>query len=335
VVFRTCPGGCAGWHVAARARGSSGRPTHHEEDTMFKTVIVGVDGREGGRDALALAASLQRIFASDVIAVHAFPLDLYLGRGADGEYDDAIHERATKTVTDEVTRAGVTAHAVTVADGSPGRALQHAAIGHGGDLIVVGSAHHGRVGRVLAGDVTAGTLHGAPCAVLVAPHGHAEHGGELRTIGVGFDGSPESRAALELAHGIARAVGARLRVIDVVVPPDPGGPFPAYRPDWAENAHMRREEAEDRLAAVLAELGDIATGDLPSGDPARELAYAADELDLLVTGSRGYGPVRRLMLGSTSSRLVHEAPCPVLVLARGVPAPAEEAEAVSATAEAS
>ena len=42
---------------------------------MFKTIIVGVDGREGGRDALALAASLQRVFASELIAVHAFPLD--------------------------------------------------------------------------------------------------------------------------------------------------------------------------------------------------------------------------------------------------------------------
>ena len=100
------------------------------------------------------------------------------------------------------------------------------------------------------------------------------------------------------------------------MPPDPGGPFPAYRPDWAEHAHIRREEAEDRLAAVLAELGDIATGDLPVGDPAHELAGAAHGLDLLVTGSRGYGPIRRLMLGSTSTKLVHEAPCPVLVLTR-------------------
>ena len=92
-----------------------------------------------------------------------------------------------------------------------------------------------------------------------------------------------------MAHEIAKAVGARLRVIDVIVVPDPGAPFPAERPDWVEHAHIRREEAEDRLAAVLAELGEIATGALPSGDPASELADAANDLDLLVTGSRGYG----------------------------------------------
>jgi nucleotide-binding universal stress UspA family protein len=226
---------------------------------------------------------------------------------------------------------GVAWFATRVADGSPGRALHRAAEDHDGDLIVVGSAHHGRVVRVLAGDVTAGTLHGAPCPVVVAPHGHWEHGGELRTIGVGFDGSSESRAALELAHEIARAVGARLRVIDVVVPPDPSGTFPAYQPDWAEQAHIRREEAEDRLAAVLADLGEIATGDLPVGEAAHELARAGDQLDLLVTGSRGYGPIRRLMVGSTSSKLVHQAPCPVLVLTRAARDEATAAEAASAT----
>ena len=288
---------------------------HEQEHTMFKTIIVGVDGREGGRDALALAATLQGVFASDLVAVHAFPVDYYVGRGGNGEYEKNLHDLAVKTVRDEVELAGVTAHAVTVADRSPGRALQHAAIGHGADLIVVGSAHHGRVGRVLAGDVTAGTLHGAPCPVVVAPRGYLGQVREIGTIGVGFDGSPESRAALELAHEIARAAGARLHVIDVVVPPDTG-PFPAHGPEWAEHAHIRRAEAEARLAAVLAELGDIATGDLPVGNPAHELAGAATGLDLLVTGSRGYGPIRRLMLGSTSSKLVHEAPCPVLVLTR-------------------
>ena len=186
---------------------------------MFKTIVVGVDGREGGRDALALAGSLQRVFASEIVAVHAFPLDYYLGRGADGEYEKVVHDRAVTVARDEVERAAVSARPFVVADGSPGRALHRVAIAHGADLIVVGSAHRGRVGRVLAGDVTAGTLHGAPCPVLVAPRGHGEHGGELRTIGVGFDGSPESRTALELAHQIAEAVGARLRVIVVVVPP--------------------------------------------------------------------------------------------------------------------
>jgi nucleotide-binding universal stress UspA family protein len=283
---------------------------------MFRTIVVGVDAREGGRDALALAERLARAFDGELIAVHAYPYDYFVSRGANADFESAMQSAARETLDTELERAAAVAEPVVIADDSPGRALHRIAERRHADLIVVGSAHRGRIGRVLAGDVTAGTLHGAPCAVLVAPRGYRDRGGDLQTIGVGYEGSPEAQAALELAGEIAAATGARLRVIDVVVSPEVGGPFPAYRPDWTEHARIRREEAEERLAAVLAELGDVATGDVAFGNPARELAFEGNHLDLLVTGSRGYGPVRRLMLGSTSSKLVHEAPCPVLVLAR-------------------
>jgi nucleotide-binding universal stress UspA family protein len=302
-----------------------------KEHTMFSKIVVGVDAREGGRDALALATGLARTFGGELIAVHVYPYDYYVSRGANADFDSVMHDAAEETLRTELERAAVTAEPVAIADDSPGHALQRIAANRDADLIVVGSAHRGRIGRVLAGDVTAGTLHGAPVPVLIAPRGHHEQAVELQTIGVGYDGSPESEAALALAHELAQAAGARLRVIDVVTPVLPGGPFPAYRPDWTEHARVRREAAEERLAAVLAELGDIATGDIAFGDPARELAFEGNHLDLLVTGSRGYGPLRRLMLGSTSSKLVHEAPCPVLVLTRTAVHEHEEDEEPSAT----
>lgn len=301
---------------------------------MFNTIIVGVDARDGGRDALALADRLARTFGGHLIAVHAHSCEYLISRGNEEDFP-AMHASATKMLATELERAGVTARAIVMADDSPGHALHLAAERHHGDLIVVGSAHRGRIGRVFAGDVTAGTLYGAPCPVLVAPRGYAQHGGELHTIGVGFDGSVESRAALALARSVAEGAGARLRVIEVVVPPEPGGPFPAYRPDWTEHARIRREEAEERLEAVLGDLGELATGDVAFGDPARELAYEGNHLDLLITGSRGYGPIRRVMLGSTSHKLVHEAPCPVLVLARTAEDEAEETAITSAAPAAS
>lgn len=302
---------------------------------MFNTIIVGVDGREGGRDALALADRVAQIFGGHLVAVHAYRHDYFIGRGADPDFEAAMHEAAMKTLGTELAHAGVAAHPVAVSDDSAGRALHRATAREHGDLIVVGSAHHGRIGRVLAGDVTAGTLHGAPCPVVVAPAGYANRRDELETIGVGFDGSPQSRAAVDVARAIAETAGARLRVIDVVVPPEPGGPFPAYRPDWTEHARVKREEAEKRLEALLAELGEIATGDVAFGDPARELASEGNHLDLLITGARGYGPTRRLMLGSTSHKLVHEAPCPVLVLTRTAVDESDDAEARQAHSRAS
>ena len=145
---------------------------------MFQTIIVGIDGREGGRDALALAASLQRGLGSDLVAAHAFPYDHHLGRASDGDLETVMHGDAMQTLEGELEGAGVDARPIAVPDSSPGRALHRVAEREDADLIVVGSAHHGRVGRVLAGDDTAGTLHGAPCPVLVAPAGYAHSGGE-------------------------------------------------------------------------------------------------------------------------------------------------------------
>jgi nucleotide-binding universal stress UspA family protein len=53
------------------------------------------------------------------------------------------------------------------------------------------------------------------------------------------------------------------------------------------------------------------------GDPVRKLIEdAGTGVDLLVLGSRGFGPVMRLLVGSVSSRVIREAPCPVLVVPR-------------------
>lgn len=302
---------------------------------MFTTIVVGVDARPGGRDALALAAQLSETFGSRLVAVHAYPYDYFISRGSIRDFEAVMQGAARETLDTELEGAGATADAIATPDDSPGRALQRIAKREHGDLIVVGSAHRGPIGRVLAGDVTAGTLHGAPCPVLVAPRGYADHARELKTIGVGFDGSPESRAAVDLAHAIAEAAGARIRAIGVVAAPEPGNPFEGYHPDWDEHVRVKRVDAEERLQAVLAELGDVATGDVTFGEPARELAYAAKHLDMLIIGSRSYGPVRRLMLGSTSSKVVHEAACPVLVITRGAHVTDEDLEDVPPAAQAS
>ena len=227
-----------------------------------------------------------------------------------------MHANASDMVAGELEHMGVNAKAVAMPDGSPARALHKAAKWHDSNVIVVGSDQHGPIGRVLAGDVTLGTLHGALCPVVVAPRRYAEHAKDLETIGVGYDGSPEAHAAARLARDLAVATGARLRVISVLEPPTPGGGRLTYDPYWAENADAIREEAQRQLDELLAELGEIASGEVVFGEPANELSYAANEFDLLVTGARGYGPFRCVMLGSTSSKLVHRAPCPVLVLTR-------------------
>jgi nucleotide-binding universal stress UspA family protein len=70
----------------------------------------------------------------------------------------------------------------------------------------------------------------------------------------------------------------------------------------------------------------------PGDRAATALAHRSRHLDLLVVGSRSHGPVRRLLLGSTSTRLVREAACPLLVVPRSAEAEAADEDVADAAA---
>jgi nucleotide-binding universal stress UspA family protein len=83
----------------------------------------------------------------------------------------------------------------------------------------------------------------------------------------------------------------------------------------------RRADAQAALTRGLDACGDPpATGEVLDGEPAAALASASTDLDLLVCGSRGLGPLRTLLLGGTSHALVRRAACPVLVVPPGTEA---------------
>jgi nucleotide-binding universal stress UspA family protein len=284
---------------------------------MFATIIVGTDGRQGGRDALALADRLRSVAGGELVAVQAYPYELFVSRGANADFDAVMRDDVRTALEDELDRMGISAETVVAADSSPARALHRVADERGAGLIVVGSAHHGRLGRVLAGDAAAGTLHASPCPVVVAPAGYAARADELVAVGAGFDGSPESRAAVDFAHDLATSAGVPLRVLSVLEPSVSWASYPSSLHDWTGEIDAVRATAEAHIDELVAELGDGVSGEILEGDAVRELIYAGHELSLLVCGSRSYGPLRRLLLGSTSGRLVREAPFPVLVLPRG------------------
>ena len=126
-------------------------------------------------------------------------------------------DRLFEAVLPRLTGLNVKTHA---ASGKPvAEALRELVEEEGADAIVLGSTHRGPVGRIYPGSVAERLLHGAPCAVAVAPRGFAARaGGEPRVLAVGFDGSPESQAALELAGELAEAAEATLRVVAVHEP---------------------------------------------------------------------------------------------------------------------
>jgi nucleotide-binding universal stress UspA family protein len=200
------------------------------------------------------------------------------------------------------------------------RSLHEIAEETNADLIVVGSTHRGRIGRVVAGSVGVALLHGAPCAVAIAPRGYRERAHEIRTIAVGFDGSAESGLALMAASELAAATGATLNLISVAEPPVIGTGTGGTG-GWHALKDAIEGQTRDQLAQARETLPDgiEVEATLISGDPVDALISSAEtSVSILVVGSRAYGPLRRVLLGSVSTSLVRSAPCPLIVTPRGM-----------------
>ena len=156
---------------------------------------------------------------------------------------------------------------------------------------------------MLVGDDARGTVTGASCAVAVAPHGYGERPHRIETIGVAYNDTSEARAALTVARGVAARTGSGIQALTVVSPASVGR--------WAGVIAAFEQAADDRLRSL-----DGVDGRVAVGFAGEELTAFGDQVDLLVVGSRGWGPLRRSILGSASVQLTREARCPLLVVPR-------------------
>ena len=206
---------------------------------------------------------------------------------------------------------------VHVEKGSPADALQALAERGDADLIVLGSTHRAAIGSVAPGSVAEHLLKGARCRLVIAPKGYAQvdHSQDrLRVVAVGYDGMAESHAALQEAAKLAEKFGASMRVVGVDTPAPPMGAAAAAQVGAATGLDF-----QSRLHAAVGKLPSElrALPVLERGDPVERLIQASETgVDLLVLGSRGFGPVMRLLIGSVSSRVIRGAPCPVMVVPR-------------------
>jgi len=275
---------------------------------MFKQIVAGIDERYDGADAVALA---RRLLTPDgeLTLAHIAVGSAHGYRGADSRTVADDRERARELLEQAAKRAALQPRLRWRSSESVGRGLHELCETVGADLLVVGSSRHGLLGRVLLGDDTQGSFDGAPCAVAIAPAGYANEAVAMREIGVGYDGSPESEHALRMARSLAAQAGATVSAFQVVsLAATAAGPGTLPLSDAVDPL---LDQARERIAA----LGGVEPH-AAYGRPSEELAIYSASLDLLIVGSRGYGPLGRLLHGSTSRALARLARCPLLVLTR-------------------
>lgn len=141
----------------------------------------------------------------------------------------------------------------------------------------------------------------------------------VKHILIGVDGSKESLEAARYGQGLAEQLGGRVTLVFALEPPQviPVGPLSGYVMTSAPRSEEDVKKAQKVLDDIIAERKNVPTSArVELGKPADTLCDLASHLgaDLVIVGSRGLGAGQRLILGSVSDRVVHHAPCPVLVL---------------------
>ena len=140
----------------------------------------------------------------------------------------------------------------------------------------------------------------------------------LKTILVPTDFSECSDAAVRYGRALAEAFGASLHLLHVVQDP--------YKQAWAAEGFAApvtdmitqwESQARKRLEETAASCAPLdATVATRIGSPFYDIASYASEMnvDLIVIGTHGRGPLGHMLLGSVAERIVRRAPCPVLTV---------------------
>jgi len=132
-------------------------------------------------------------------------------------------------------------------------------------------------------------------------------------IVVGYDGSIYSKKALEKVKVLAEKFGSKVYVVHVV-----DTAVLSLSDVFASPSILAslREKAEQLIKEAVQLLGGNAEGKVLEGDPAHEIVKFAKEVNasLIVLGSRGLSTIRRVLMGSVSSRVVQESPIDVLIV---------------------
>jgi nucleotide-binding universal stress UspA family protein len=305
-------------------------------------VLVGVDGSSNSLATVAFAGRLVDPERDTLVLAHISPplpftgddqLDPGVVSRAQGALANAVFDEAAMRLPEEWHGRFERREA----SGEPGHGLLRLADEIGAELLAVGFRGTGLFERFLLGSVSRAVVHSAHVPVLVVKTTGGRESekvagtpdGTFRALAA-YDGSDFGVKMSAIAGKLAWPDSTRGWVL-TVVPPMFHHQLPAWMkpverdPDVQAMAAAWQQEYDQQLAAAVDELEKFQQT-LPAsfhgtepivaqGHPAEQILATIDrqKIDLVIVGSRGHGAVERLLVGSTSARVVNEAPCSVLV----------------------
>lgn len=303
--------------------GAEASPTN---TTTSHGIVVGYDGSPGARLALEWAVESAKRDDRPLTLLHCVGLTMTPAFRA---YDPGVHAH-----TYEELSRGVLADAIDVAskqlsrkDVRPLSAVGNASaelvgVSAQADLLVTGSRGHGTISSGLLGSTSYAVTAHAHCPAVVVRGPSVVHAGPSHPVVVAFDDSKPAQTALQTAIQVAAAAEATLHVVSV----DNVGGLEAWpetdtmlgREEVVESMHRQFEKTVRDVAeeARRAHPGLDVRTNVVAGAAGHAIAgYASDvSAGLIVMGSRGHGGFTGMLLGSVSHRVIHDAPCPVMVV---------------------
>lgn len=284
---------------------------------MYNTILVGFDGSEFSKAAVIESSHWIRRHGGKLILVHAVDFEeagiavtqkqkeksLAIGKN--------ICLQSWETATVEF---GIEAESI-VCEGEPSEIIIDIAQEKDSDLIALGT--HGRRGlkKLLMGSVTSKVIVNSPCDVLVVKKSCSECTGKYESILAPFDGSEFSKRALNKACLLAKNDDAVVTVLYVM--PRYEEMIGFFRTKAIERSMI--EEATRMLSSaqgLASKHGITIRTEMAEGHADEIIVQTADRLenDLIVIGSYGWKGISKLIMGSTTERVIMNAACPVLAV---------------------
>ena len=290
---------------------------------MYDTILLPTDGSDHAVKAAEQALTLADLFDATIHAISVVDTstanDLLSSGSIRTEFITQLEagaERAVETI-EEMADDSVTVQ-TAVLEGDPKTEIVAHATTIDADLLAMGTHGRSGVSRFVAGSITEHVVRSVDVPVLaVRAIEQAQRSDGYDEILVPTDGSDAATAAVDDGLEIARTADARVHAVTVLDTGDmAASPTLSSPSEVVTHLEAERQDATDEIATRAREDGLEATTAVLEGRPGSELLEYIDdhEIDLVVMGTHGRRGIDRLLLGSTTERLLRHASAPVLAV---------------------
>ncbi len=284
---------------------------------MYETLLVGLDDSQASKAAILEAANWVKRHGGKVVLVYAVYFDSEEYGVAPTQLDKRLQygEKVCMETKEMITgQFGIEVKSL-LCEGEPPEVIVSMAEEKKADLIVLGTYGRKGLNRLLMGSVTSQVIVNSPVDVLVIKKECRECTGTYRSILVPYDGCDHSKNALDRACKLSQMDKGEITVLYVI---------PRYEEmvGFLKTESIKKsllEEAQkviDGARELASKKGVAVRTEIRDGHAADKVVETAASLknDLIIIGSYGWRGVNKAIMGSTTERVLIDAPCPVLAV---------------------